>query len=850
MSAGPPIFLVSRFRSGSSFLWNLFRQDPHHCCFYEPFHDNLKEAIEADLSVMQSHRGLSSYWDEYKPVHDQVLRYHRPEFGLCRLLLRERDEQPELLDYINTLLQAAADQDRVCVMKCNRLDFRLAWLRANFPEARIIHVVRNARDQWVSSVRPLAASLWDKLEENRSYDLPLWISDLSIDWPFLTSHAARPAYFYSYLVWKLSLMCGRRHAHLKLNFDTDVVLEPARLRAALAPYFPGDFFERGPVQALFMPPKPKVWRKFRSASWFRDLEAEAEAVLRESGVYKRTFWDAPVAADPIARHQAARGVRLAVLAFSRHRGDLLLHVQQMQSSYDEATRFAASLADVQDDLSGASAAYEDLKKAFAEKAEGLTKAAAAYEALARAHAGTVAALRDATTAYEKLQKTLRERDEMLRQARAAYEDLQTLLAGKEKALHDASRAYAELQGTLAQREQALHDAGRAYAELQATLARREQALHDAGRAYQDLQDTLAQREEALRQAGRAYEELRNTLAERETALRQAGQAYDDLARVHTASIAACDTATAAYEELKRVCESREAALREASIAYAGLKREHDELSSRLAAASRAYSSLEDERQEKTAALHATTAALEDLQRSHVEALREREDLRHALETRSTALRAAGEAYADLQRSYAEKLTALQQASAAYAELQHALAERERSLQAASTAYGELQGFLGRREVALRDASAAYQELQRSYAGLLTSFAQLQDHAQTLTADLVASRVERERLDAGLRTVREELGAATTALREHELRIRELTFTKAQLMEQLSQENAEHNRTRDTHAEAEKQLSSEVARLRMNLERAKLRLAALEKSRLNPVLRRLLPEAFSPPLSDT
>ena len=79
------VFLTGRFRSGSTLLWNIFRNVPSCVAYYEPLHDMLLTHIDCRTAPTQSHPGVASYWDEYYPILERLRRVHNIEFGVTRL---------------------------------------------------------------------------------------------------------------------------------------------------------------------------------------------------------------------------------------------------------------------------------------------------------------------------------------------------------------------------------------------------------------------------------------------------------------------------------------------------------------------------------------------------------------------------------------------------------------------------------------------------------------------------------------------------------------------------------------------------------------------------------------------
>ncbi len=65
---GPaPVFLTGRFRSGSTLLWNLFRNVPDCTSFYEPLNERrwFDPGIRGQR-VDKTHLGVEEYWREYE----------------------------------------------------------------------------------------------------------------------------------------------------------------------------------------------------------------------------------------------------------------------------------------------------------------------------------------------------------------------------------------------------------------------------------------------------------------------------------------------------------------------------------------------------------------------------------------------------------------------------------------------------------------------------------------------------------------------------------------------------------------------------------------------------------------
>jgi len=152
-----PVFLHSLFRSGSTYLFSVFRRSPAgYYCYEEPLSElfltmdpRLFESMPftRELNRLQRHPDLDRpYKVEYGPIREQVARCFRKSFPYDLFFLGEQDDEPDLRRYIALLLAAATG--RPFLQFC-RSSFRTAWLHANF-DAVNLHLWRNPRDQWMS----------------------------------------------------------------------------------------------------------------------------------------------------------------------------------------------------------------------------------------------------------------------------------------------------------------------------------------------------------------------------------------------------------------------------------------------------------------------------------------------------------------------------------------------------------------------------------------------------------------------------------------------------------------------------------------------------------------------------
>ena len=261
-------------------LWNFFRSIPGVTAFYEPLHPDLLQSIRFGAPVQERHYGVKAYFDEYRGL-DRISQYYRPSLGLSRLYLRADEEHDELRDYIWFLLKSS-ESAKVC--KFNRIDFRLPWIRRNFPEARIIHLHRNVRDQWKSSLRQYAGDVKSDPDANPSA-LKIWSDALSGVFPFLSIRRIHHAYQRYYYLWKLSYLFGRAYSDFSFSYEEWITSPRESMKRMLH-----KLDLNADLEALYAA-NPVVVRESKLSSVdgmsdkrFAELEAESDRVLAEYGL--------------------------------------------------------------------------------------------------------------------------------------------------------------------------------------------------------------------------------------------------------------------------------------------------------------------------------------------------------------------------------------------------------------------------------------------------------------------------------------------------------------------------------------------------------------------------------------
>lgn len=157
----PVVFVYSGYRTGSTWLWNKFRNHPSTYAYYEPFNEALASLTPdtvlstSPASWRSHHPGDAAYMTEYVPLlaggsgvplfpagNQNGKRY----IGASGV---EGPLDPDIKDYTANLILAAQERGRVPVLSCTRMLGRVAGFRRAFKGQHIL-LVRNLFQQWAS----------------------------------------------------------------------------------------------------------------------------------------------------------------------------------------------------------------------------------------------------------------------------------------------------------------------------------------------------------------------------------------------------------------------------------------------------------------------------------------------------------------------------------------------------------------------------------------------------------------------------------------------------------------------------------------------------------------------------
>lgn len=274
-----PIFITGRFRSGSTLLWQLFRNMNDTTAFYEPLNERRWFLPSRGSKVDISHIGVEDYWSEYKNMEHLEL-FYKEDWIRYSLYMDEFHFDFQLKEYLNALINSAMGR---AVLQLNRVDFRLPWLRHNFPTALVLHIYRNPRNQWCSVLgKEHTYGCFDPQENftDRFY-LNLWVRDLVKQFPFLADFDGKHRYYHFYLLWKLSFIFGINNADLSISLE-ELTSDPEKSLNEIYQFLgKPDHFSIKDLKPIIRGDIGSQWQYYATDEWFSRIELECEAVLDE-----------------------------------------------------------------------------------------------------------------------------------------------------------------------------------------------------------------------------------------------------------------------------------------------------------------------------------------------------------------------------------------------------------------------------------------------------------------------------------------------------------------------------------------------------------------------------------------
>ncbi len=280
LSPAVPIFVTARFRSGSTLLWQCFHRLAEFTAYYEPFNDRRWfDPKRRGEQVDASHRGVADYASNYDNLEALGASFE-DHWGVRHLSLGAGARNPKMQRFIEGLVEAAGERP---VLQFNRIDFRLPYLKAAFPQAAFVHLGRNPRDTWRSTLRGVPnEGSWtlNSFAPFCKFYLMNWYQDLSLAYPRLWRNPYKThPYELHYLLHRLSELFAYRDCDFFLHYEAmekDLIGEMRTLLSFLGE----TSIDLSPLDGL-LAPRHQRYDHSESAQQYSEIEARVEAELQD-----------------------------------------------------------------------------------------------------------------------------------------------------------------------------------------------------------------------------------------------------------------------------------------------------------------------------------------------------------------------------------------------------------------------------------------------------------------------------------------------------------------------------------------------------------------------------------------
>lgn len=273
------IIMTSRFRSGSTALWNIFRQLPNCTSYYEPFNERRWfDSSERGGYVDGTHIGVSDYWQEYEGL-DYLGQWYNRDWIVKGLFMDKYSHNPAMHEYINQLINKSNGRP---ALQFNRIDFRLPWLRRIFPNAKFVHQYRHPRDQWLSFLTNKLTCTPDNVSTHYKdqFYLYSWCDDLRKHFPFLDRRTTTHPYALFYYLWKLSYLYGQKYCDISISLE-DLCQQSGPTLEKLFDELKIDKSHIEIASEIIAKPSFGKWQKWAEQSWFEGIEEKCEHTLSQ-----------------------------------------------------------------------------------------------------------------------------------------------------------------------------------------------------------------------------------------------------------------------------------------------------------------------------------------------------------------------------------------------------------------------------------------------------------------------------------------------------------------------------------------------------------------------------------------
>lgn len=287
-----PVFVTSRFRSGSTLLWQSLDRLQGITAYYEPL--NERRWFDPDVrgrDVDASHRGTTSYSRHYDGLHE-LDRWYDATWTTHHLAMDVKHQNSGLENYINYIILNSKNRP---MLQFNRIDFRLGFLRKAFPNAVFVHLMRSCRDVWRSSLKGVANDPDWRLadfEPLAHFYLVTWYRDLVLTFPNLLQDGKMThPYLVHVLIERLSQLFAYEYADIFLRYEglcsdflptMDGLLARLQWRGTGGAVDDWSVLDTHSIEALsgLISPRTAPYDHSADAAFYESQEAKAEEILK------------------------------------------------------------------------------------------------------------------------------------------------------------------------------------------------------------------------------------------------------------------------------------------------------------------------------------------------------------------------------------------------------------------------------------------------------------------------------------------------------------------------------------------------------------------------------------------
>ena len=236
-----PIFIHSLFRSGSTYIFNVFRRSPSgYWCYQEPLNEYLLCSANSPDKLLDDLFSLSSYlrhpeldkpyFFEFNHLASEIGRLFHKKFCYDQYFLSETDDVTDLKAYISMLIQGAKGRP---VFQFCRSSGRVKNLKAEYAGTHIF-LWRNPWDQWWSYKKdsyfdnanllianaPTATAFIAKVRDELGIN-GFHRSDIQSEVEYFNRHPldASGSYMLFYALWCHAMLEARPSCDILVNID-------------------------------------------------------------------------------------------------------------------------------------------------------------------------------------------------------------------------------------------------------------------------------------------------------------------------------------------------------------------------------------------------------------------------------------------------------------------------------------------------------------------------------------------------------------------------------------------------------------------------------------------------------